>query len=159
MFALILSVLVVVSLSRTVLVEPPLCMICGCRPIKVSDVVYEDIVCSKLSFDIFEFWRKEPNNSLTHSLTIHYNDFQNLSSEFPYSPNLVHLNLAYNNIRRIYVSIFHKMDILDLLILSHNEIEAFLGNELEVRLFVTVSISISYQMISFIKYVFQITCS
>lgn len=108
----------------------PLCTICKCKTNKHAEKDYADVICTSIvSHDIYklDFWETKDEKNKTHlynyhSFTIQNNVFTNLSKEFPLS-NLVYLNLANNRIVKINQNVFKNLESMEVLILSHNDLD------------------------------------
>lgn len=118
----------------------PLCIICACHSIipDKADSDYDIICLSKLHNKIFEtsFWKNITSNTLykISSFTIHNNIFGDFAEEFPKS-DIHYLNLAKNAISTIHLGVFKNLHILEVLILSSNEIETFKKNTSQVNIY------------------------
>lgn len=119
--------------------QSPLCIFCACQSkIPDKDDSDYDIIClSKLPKKFLEtsFWENATTKTLykIYSFTVHNNNFSDFSEEFPTS-GVHYLNLAKNAISSILAGVFKKLSILEVLILSNNEIENFKTNTSKVNI-------------------------
>lgn len=107
----------------------PLCTFCKCQTGTTAGAESADVECfEKVHHDIFSlnFWvNTTANKTITYNyrtFSIQNNVLTHLHKDFP-SSNLIYLNLANNDISSINQSVFRNLQNMEILILSHNNLD------------------------------------
>ncbi|KAK9876132.1 hypothetical protein WA026_011249 [Henosepilachna vigintioctopunctata] len=107
--------------------QPLLCSQCKC--VTLNDSSLEVTCSSDVTSTIFSPSNKS-NTSTISKLTVRNNNFNNMTNHFPFE-NLTILDLTGNKIVHIADNIFKKLQKLEILILSYNNIEILQPNSFE----------------------------
>lgn len=117
--------------------ESPLCMYCDCDDNKedIHERPHIVISCTSAQVDIFDssMWKNSTTDYEIRSFTLQHKFMGNLSKELP-SRTLLELYLTNDEITSVNVNSFKKLDLLVVLVLSHNLIDGFTGNVTQVRI-------------------------